>query len=931
MDFRQLRDERHRMPKMEPGIASTNRSHNQTRALGPIPVGFVTLAAVMAAALLVDILQDQVFVQVPPQAKHFITILFCSIVAAVLAGLAVHRVGVLADRAERDNEQRHRLETELRHILDSVRLFLWHATVVEVDGEYQWDMQVSHEESAQRILPISVPPGRNWADSWYESKLLEDSIRSDESSTNALRNGLPGYNNEYRCKLANGELRWFFEDVLIEKQGPGKFYVMGASVEITDLKVAEAKLTAERKLLQTVMDSLPDPVFVKDTSSRFVLDNRAHLDHLGVKCQDDLTGKTDFDFFPVEVAQPFFDCEQDIVEGRQEIFNQVEYSPDRQGNPRWFWTTKLALRDGNGDITGTVGINRDITARKKEEEELKAALQAVQDARAVAEHHAKLLEEQALELERARDAALASTRAKSEFLANMSHEIRTPMNGILGITDLLLATHLTDEQYDFACTVRSSADALLTVINDILDFSRIEAGKMRIEVTDFNLRSITEEVTDLVAGNAFRKGLELTCFFESAVPERLLGDPARIRQVLTNLLGNAIKFTESGEVALEVKLVGREEKGVSIRLAVVDTGIGVSDEAQEKIFESFTQADGTTTRKYGGTGLGLTICRQLTELMGGKIGIESQLGHGSRFFVDLTLPMAPGGDEPNAAQTPILMSGLRILIVDDNATNRKVLREQLSSWGCEPHETCSAKEALDALKSASDEGNLFRIAIVDMQMPDVDGEELGRLIRQDVRFNAMPMILYTSIGEHGNEEQIRKGGFAAVLTKPARQSQLFNAMLAILGEQQLATTSKTDTEKLLREPLCLNVLLAEDNEINQMVARMMLNRFGCQVETVENGRLAVEALSRAVFDLVLMDVHMPEMDGYAATSTIRKKEPTGNRRIPIIAMTAKAMPGDRELCLEAGMDDYIVKPVRPDDLYEVLNRWRPGSNSPKAA
>lgn len=890
--------------------------------LGPIPIGVFTLAAVLAGAFLVDIVQDQWLTQIVPDARHVVTILFCAVVAGVLAGLAVHRGSVLVRRAALASEQRERLETELRHILDSVRLFLWHASVVEVNGEYLWEMKVSHEEAACRILPIKVPPGRTWADSWYESKIPEDSMRSDESSINAFKNGLPGYNNEYRCRLASGEIRWFFEDVLIEHQGPGKFYVMGASVDITDLKHAESKLEEERTLLQSVMNTLPDPVFVKNTLSEFVLDNAAHLEHLGVTKQDQLTGKTDFDLFPREIATPFFEDEQEIVTGAKEVVNRVEVSQDRLGQPRWFWTTKVPLLDRAGKIIGIVGVNRDITARKQEEEELKSAMQAVEEARAVAEHHARQLQDQAVELETARDEALASTRAKSEFLANMSHEIRTPMNGILGITELMLGTHLTNEQYDLALTVKSSADALLTVINDILDFSRIEAGKMRIDFTDFSLRTVTEEVTDLVAGNAFRKGLELACFFEKEVPEHLQGDPARIRQVLTNLMGNAVKFTDTGEVSLEIRLIEKTDKEATIRLAVVDTGIGVTQEAQTRIFESFTQADGTTTRRYGGTGLGLAICRQLTQLMGGKIGMTSEEGRGSTFWFELTLPIQQGADNPSHMASPELMSGLQVLVVDDNATNRRVLREQLSSWGCEPAEAVSAQDGLQMLAAAADRNEPFRIAILDMQMPDVDGEQLGRMIREDNRYDEMAMILYTSIGEHGSSEQMRELGFAAVLSKPARQSQLFNAMLAALGERRSERTLPSAAAGDEKSPLGLKVLLAEDNEINQMVAKMMLERFGCDVDIVETGRHAVNAMGSARYDVILMDIHMPEMDGYTATDAIRKLEEPLCLHTPIIAMTAKAMPGDRELCISSGMDDYIVKPVRPDDLYSVLDRWK---------
>jgi len=904
------------MAESESGTAEKNRTSKQFLDMGPIPAALCTLAAVLAGALIVDLVQDRVARQIDPNIRHTFTVLFCAIAAGILAGLAVHRGSALVRRVAQASEKQIRLEAELRHILDSVRLFLWHAEVVEINGEYQWDMRVSHEEAAQRLLPIKVPPGRTWADSWYESKLPQDSMKSDDASITAFQTGASTYSNEYRCRLASGEIRWFFEDVLIETRGPGKFYVMGACVDVTELKRAEQSLDAERALLQNVVDSLPDPIFVKDTDSRFVLDNAAHLSLLGMTDRKELIGKTDLDLFPTGNAQPHFEEEQEIIAGTKEVANQIGSWTDRFGNEQWLWTTKVPMRNAKGAITGIVGVNRDITARKMEEREL-------EEARRVAEHHARLLEDQTLELEKARDAALASTRAKSEFLANMSHEIRTPMNGILGITELLLGTQLTDEQYDLARTVQSSADALLTVINDILDFSRIEAGKMRIEETDFNLRAVTEEVTDLVAGNAFRKGLELACFFEKEVPERLMGDPARIRQVLTNLLGNAVKFTDRGEVALEVRLIEKTEDQASVRLKVIDTGIGVSREAQDRIFESFTQADGTTTRRFGGTGLGLTISRQLTELMGGRIGIESEEGRGSTFYVDLTFPRQVGEDNSGNVASPYLMSGLHVLIVDDNATNRRVLREQLSSWGCEPNEATSGKEALEMLSHANDSGDPFRVAIVDMQMPEMDGEELGRRIREDSRNEDMPMILYTSIGEHGTGEQMRELGFSMVLTKPARQSQLFNAMLSVLGERQLDLAHDAAAAIDSREPLGMTILLAEDNDINQMVARMMLQRFGCIIETVETGKLAVKAMGNFAYDAVLMDVHMPEMDGYTATSEIRKLESASGRHTPIIAMTAKAMPGDRELCLKAGMDDYVVKPVRPDDLYAVLHRWRP--------
>jgi CheY-like chemotaxis protein len=358
-------------------------------------------------------------------------------------------------------------------------------------------------------------------------------------------------------------------------------------------------------------------------------------------------------------------------------------------------------------------------------------------------------------------------------------------------------------------------------------------------------------------------------------------------------------------------------------MAVVDTGIGVPREAQEKIFESFTQADGTTTRKYGGTGLGLAICKQLAKLMGGEIGMESQEGKGSTFYLDILLPLQLGEEPKPKRASPESIRGIPVLVVDDNATNRRILREQLISFGCQPTEVESGAEGLKILAKAAELGKPFRVAILDMQMPEMDGEQLGHLIREDARYDDMPMILYTSMGDHGGPDVMRDKGFSVVLMKPTRQSQILNAILTVLGEQEAETHAHEATVDV-QELAGLNVLLAEDNEINQMVAMMMLERFGCTTSAVGTGKLAVEALAAKHYDVVLMDVHMPEMDGYMATSEIRKFEGPLGKHTPVIAMTAKGMTGDRELCLAAGMDDYIVKPVRPDDLHDVLLRWSRG-------
>ncbi len=560
----------------------------------------------------------------------------------------------------------------------------------------------------------------------------------------------------------------------------------------------------------------------------------------------------------------------------------------KDGQGLWIDVRSAAVRDRDGIVTGILLVATDVTDQKRLEAELRFATAQAESA----------------------------NRAKSEFLANMSHEIRTPMNGVLGLTELLLDTPLNAQQRPFLETVRSSGETLLSIINDILDFSKIEAGKLEIETLDFDLYQAVEDVVQLMAPRAHAKKLELACRIDDRLPAATRGDPYRLRQVLTNLLANAVKFTESGEV---VVTVGMNDDG-RLHISVRDTGIGIADDAKKRLFSPFAQADGSTTRRFGGTGLGLAISRHLVDLMHGEIGVDSVPGQGSTFW--FTLPLEQAQSLP-AVPYPGELAGRRVLVVDDNATNAEILDYHAQAVGMRSATAVDGLAGLQALRQAAREGNPFELAIIDMKMPRMDGLALAAAVRNDPALAGLRIVLVTSLHSTDELARAREAGISAYLSKPVRRHELYRALAQAVGGLVSETAPATPAGSALR--LHCRVLMAEDNGVNQFVARNMLKSLGCEFDIVPNGQEALAAVQRGDYDIVLMDCQMPVMDGYEATRQIRQWEQASlqPRRLPIVALTANALVGDADVCIEAGMDGHLAKPYTRHQLGALMARWLP--------
>jgi PAS domain S-box-containing protein len=778
------------------------------------------------------------------------------------------------------------------------------------DGVWDWDLrtnQVYYNLRWKSMLGYQDHEIGNRFEEW-EQRLHPDDRERALAAVRAYLDGLaPVYELEHRLRHKDGSYRWILARGVALRDADGKPYRMaGSQTDITERKQGEQALRDSEALYHSLVETLPLNVFRKDLQGRFTFGNQLFCQSLG-KPPEEFIGKTDFDFYPAELAEKYRQDDRRVAEEKV-ILNEVEEHHKPSGEKIYVQVLKTPVYDSREQVIGTQAIFWDVSDRRRAMEEMR----------------------------KAKEAAESANRAKSAFLANMSHEIRTPMNAIIGMTELVLETDLNAEQREYLDLVKKSADSLLAVINDILDFSKVEAGRLELDTIAFSLRDHLGDMLNTLAPRANQKGLELACHVAPQVPDHLLGDPVRLSQILVNLVGNALKFTQHGEVVVEVELVsggvmrgeGSEATPATthhapltthLHFTVRDTGIGVPEDKREVIFDPFTQADSSTTRQYGGTGLGLAIVRRLVEMMGGRIWVESEAGKGSAFHFTAQLGVQ---ETPAARSAPVeaaSIQGMPVLVVDDNATNRRILEEILEHWQMKPTSAESGPQALEILLQAARSGEPIPLALLDVQMPGMDGYMLAERIRQQPEITGTTLLVLTSSAQSGESARRQELKINGLLNKPIKQADLWKAIMSALGMPLSAEArAEPPPEQTAPRTRPLRVLLAEDNLVNQKLAVRLLERRGHQVVVANNGREAIDLLKRQPFDVILMDVQMPEMDGYEATTLIRREEQRTGAHIPILAMTAYAMKGDRERCLAVGMDGYVSKPVRAKELFESI-------------
>jgi len=788
----------------------------------------------------------------------------------------------LAVKSQRALESEHQ---QLSAVLDgtNVGTWTWNVQTGETVFNERWADILGY--TLEELSPVNI-------DTWMAFAHPDDLEHSEECLKQHFDGKLDYYEMEARMKHKDGHWVWVLDKGRVwQWTEEGKpLMISGTHLDVTARKKAAEMLEISESRLRSLFELSPLGIALNDFETREFIEINKSLHEAAGYSRDEFQKLSYWDITPKEYKAQ----EAELLENLQKTGHYGPYEKEyirKDGSRYPVLLNGVLLEDPTTQRQMIWSIVEDITLAKQAQTDL---------------HNAK-------------EDAEGANLAKSEFLANMSHEIRTPMNGVIGMTNLLLDSGLSREQHNFAKSVKSSAESLLSLINDILDFSKVEAGKLVLEPVDFDIGPLMDEFGTSVSFRAQQKGLEIVCPANPVQHQWFSADSGRIRQVLTNLVGNAIKFTERGEVAIYYKLQQQTAQRTQIRIDIVDTGIGLSSEQQGRLFERFSQADGSTTRKYGGTGLGLSISKQLVELMGGEIGVDSEPGKGSTFWFTLDLANAI-----NQLPSPAMdgLKGRRFLVAETNATNRRLLEQLFESWGIDYSLADSGQALMDCLRAGVASDHPYDVAIIDLQLPDINDDNIGMQIQGIPDLSDLPLVALNLSGQRGDKARLLAAGFSGYVSKPIEQALLYNALLDACGQPTVEDPSDSRVEHEDTQDMAAHILVAEDNLTNQIVARGMLEKLGANVDIAVNGKEALFALEQFHFDMVLMDCQMPMMDGYEATRKIRDPQSSvKNHDIPIVAMTANAMQGDREKCIAAGMDDYISKPVDPAKLKSILKSW----------